>query len=373
MPGQSAASDGAHKFKATLSPILSPRAAPVPVSSRGTWCAKCQSRAHWTFECFQKSERACLQEQLSYAIAACETRQVALRQRQEDVAAQRDLHAVEMQIARNEQATLAARVEELEQHLIGVLKDESRLIDQTDKLRSELNDARNSLKACTARCEQMHQEILAAHEDKARAVASATEAAAQRAVIAAQQADARIAQAKADADAETQRCLRDSAKRFAQDIADSQMQVNEYAKRIEALQESLAEKRRELKSMEKQLADAKAEVDGRVAEAVADAEAKVKMTIKGLKKQLSDANAVTAEYKQRCEELQASALRAQLDKQASEAAAVNAAARLQAAARNFEDELEAQRTLHSAEMQMAESEHAKLALQLYELQLASAR
>ena len=292
MPGQSAASDGAHKFKATLSPILSPRAAPVPVSSRGTWCAKCQSRAHWTFECFQKSERACLQEQLSCAIAACETRQVALRQRQEDVAAQRDLHAVEMQIARNEQATLAARVEELEQHLIGVLKDESRLIDQTDKLRSELNDARNSLKACTARCEQMHQEILAAHEDKARAVASATEAAAQRAVIAAQQADARIAQAKADADAETQRCLRDSAKRFAQDIADSQMQVNEYAKRIEALQESLAEKRRELKSMEKQLADAQSKLkdtQDKITER-ATSRKEIKAKIKKIEDSLADQN-----------------------------------------------------------------------------------
>jgi hypothetical protein len=376
MPGQSASSaqsNGAQKFQSTLSPIISPRAAPSPVSSRGPWCAKCQNRAHWTFECFQKSERACLQEQLSYAIAACETRQVALRQRQEDVAAQRDLHAVEMQIARNEQANLAARVEELEQQLIGALKDERRLIEHADKLRSELNETRNSLKACTERCEEMQRELLAAREDQARAAAAATEAAAQRALIEAQQADARVAEAKADADAESKRILREAAKKFAQDIADCQLQVSEYAQRIEALQASLVERRRELRAMEKQLAEERGEVDAKVAQAVADTEARVKMTIKGLKKELSDANAVTAEYKQRCDELRATVQQAQLDKKASEAAALNAAAQLHASARKFEDELEAQRALHSAEMLVAESEQARLALQLYELQFASAR
>jgi hypothetical protein len=81
----------------------------------------------------QKGERACLQEQLSCAIAACETRQVALRQRQEDVAAQRELHAIEMLSARNEQTKLAVRIEELEQQLVGALKEERRLIDTVDR------------------------------------------------------------------------------------------------------------------------------------------------------------------------------------------------------------------------------------------------
>ena len=97
------------------------------------------------------------------------------------------------------------------------------------------------------------------------------------------------------------------------------------------------------------------------------------MTIKGLKKELSDANAVTAEYKLRCEELQASLHRATHDSQASEAAARDAAAQLHAASRHFEDELEAQRALHMAEMQNAEAEQARLALQIYELEIACSR
>ena len=374
MPGQSSANAQANRalLHGAAGP-LSPRAAPASVSSRGAWCAKCQNSAHWTFECFQKSERACLQQQLSHAIAACETRQVALRQRQEDVAAQRDLHAVEMQIARNERANLAARVEELEHQLVGALKEERRLIDNADKLRLELNECRKSLKACTERCEKLQQDLVAAHEGQVMALASASDAAAQRALVEAQHADTRIAQAKADADAEGKRCLREAAKKFALDIADSQMQVNEYAQRIDALQASLIERRRELKGVEKQLAEERAEIDAKVAKAVAEAEARVKMTIKGLKKELSDANAVTAEYKLRCEELQAGLHRATHDSQASEAAARDAAAQLHAASRHFEDELEAQRALHMAEMQNAEAEQARLALQIYELEIACSR
>ncbi len=286
---------------------------------------------------------------------------------------QRNVHTVEMQMARNEKANLTARVGELEQQLVDSLKNEQQLIDHADKLQSELNDARNALKISTERCEEMQQKLLVAHEDKVRALAAAAEAAAQSALIEAQQVDARVAQAKADADAESKRCLRDMASKFAQDIADSQVQLNEYVQRIDALQASLVERRRELRGLEKQLADEKAEFDAKVAQAVADAETRVKMTIKGLKRELSDANAVTAEYKRRCEELQASLLRAQDEKAASEAAAKNANAQLQAATRNFEDELEAQRALHSAEILMAESEQARLSLQIYELQIASTR
>jgi hypothetical protein len=95
------------------------------------------------------------------------------------------------------------------------------------------------------------------------------------------------------------------------------------------------------------------------------------MTMKGLKKELSDANAVAAEYKRRCAELQMSLLQAQQDTRAREASAAAAAAQHEAVVRNFEDELEAQRALHSAEMQLAESEQARLSMQIYELQFAN--
>lgn len=362
-----------HSGPRTLSAGASPRAARAPASPRGTWCAKCQNSAHWTFECFQRSERACLQEQLSSAIVACEKRQVALRQRQEDAAAQRELHAVEMQIARNEQASLVARVEELEGKLMGALKEERRLIDAADKMRSELHDTRKALRACTEQCDNLQQSLNAAYEDKDRALASAGEAAAQRAAIDAQAVAAQIAGAKAEADAETKRCLREAARKFAQDMMDSQMQVSDCAQRIEELQASLVERRRELRGVEKQLADEKAQTEANVAKAVAETEARVKMTMKGLKKELGDANAIAAEYKRRCAELEMSLLQAQQDAIASKAAAADAASRHETVVRNFQDELEAQRALHSAEMQLAETEQAQLAMQVYELEIASAQ
>ena len=349
----------------------SPRSARSMASSRGQWCAKCQNNAHWTFECFQQSERACLQEQLSYAIAACETRQVALRQRQEDVAAQRELHAVEMQIAVSERNNLAAHVEELERKLMSALAEERRLIDAVDKTRLELNDTRKALRARTEQCENLQQSVAAAYEDKEMALKNASEAAAQRDLINARQVEARIAEVKAEAEAETKRCLRDAAKKFAQDMVDSQTQVSEYVRTIDDLQASLVERRRELKGLEKQLGDEKADAEGKIAQAVADTEARVKMTMKGLKKELSDANAVAAEYKRRCAELQMSLLQAQQDTRAREASAAAAAAQHEAVVRNFEDELEAQRALHSAEMQLAESEQARLSMQIYELQFAN--
>jgi hypothetical protein len=349
----------------------SPRSARSLVSSRGQWCAKCQNNAHWTFECFQQSERACLQEQLSYAIAACETRQAALRQRQEDVAAQRELHAVEMQIAISERNNLAAHIEELERKLMGALAEERRLIDTVDKTRLELNDTRKALRACTDQCENLQQSLAAAHEDKEMALKNASDAAAQRALINAQQVESQIAQTKAEADAETKRCLREAAKKFAQDLVESQTQLSESARRIDDLQASLVERKRELKGLEKQLGDEKANSEAKVAQAVADTEARVKMTMKGLKKELSDANAVAAEYKRRCEELQMSLLQAQHDASAREASAAAAAAQHEAVVRNFEDELEAQQALHSAEMQLADAEQARLAMQVYELEFAN--
>jgi hypothetical protein len=57
------------------------------------------------------------------------------------------------------------------------------------------------------------------------------------------------------------------------------------------------------------------------------------------------------------------------DLKASEAAAQIAAAQHEAAIRNFQDELEAQRALHNAEMQTADAEQAKLALRVFELEL----
>jgi hypothetical protein len=324
---------------------------------------------HWTFECFQKSERASLQQQLSCAIAACETRQVALRQRQEDLAAERQLHLVESRRASEEQMKLAARIQDLELQLLDALKEERRLIDIADKLRSEVSETRSSLAACTQRCETLQRDLLAAHDDKQKALSSASEEFAKRASIDAQQSEADIARAKADADAELKRCLREAAKKFAQEAAENQVQASEHEQKLEALQSSLTEKRRELKCIEKQLADERAGAEAKTAKALAQSEARVKMTIKGLKKELSDSNAMVAEYKRRSEALQTSLLRAQHDLKASEAAAQIAAAQHEAAIRNFQDELEAQRALHNAEMQTADAEQAKLALRVFELEL----
>jgi chromosome segregation ATPase len=282
-----------------------------------------------------------------------------------------------MQLARNEQTSLAARIEELEQQLVSALTDERRLIDIADKTRLELNDTRKALRSCTEQCQHLQESLLAAHEDKEVALACVSQAAAQRALTEAQQFEDRMAEFKAAAEAETKRCVRDAAKKLAQDMTDSETQVSEYTRRIDDLQTSLVERRRELKVLERQLADERAETEAKVAKAVMDTEAKVKMTIKGLKKDLSDANALIAEHKRQCAELQNSLFQAQQVAKASETAAASAAAAAnahqEAVIRNFQDELEAQRALHSAEMQLADTEHAALAMRVYELEIAAAQ
>jgi chromosome segregation ATPase len=275
--------------------------------------------------------------------------------------------------ARNEQTKLAVRIEELEQQLVGALKEERRLIDTVDRFRVELNDCRKALRACTEQCEGLEQALLEAHDDKEKALASACETAEKRALIEAQQCDERIAKAKADADLEIKRCLKDAGKKVAKDLSESQMQLSEYAQRIDVLHASLIDKKRELKCMEKQLADEKIAAEGRVAQAVEGTEARVKMTTKVLRKELSDANAIISEYKQRCEQLQMSLFQAQHDARARESAALDAAAQHQLVIRNLQDEIEAQRALHGAEMLLADTEQAKLAMQVYELQTASAQ
>jgi hypothetical protein len=373
MPEKKSAASAHSEHAPSQVAAITSRSALAHVSPRGPWCARCHNSAHWTYECLQKGERACLQEQLSCAIAACETRQVALRQRQEDDATQRELHALEMLSARNEQKKLVARIEELDQKLVSALKEERRLIDTVDKFRLELNDCRKSLKACTERCEGLEQALLEAREDKEKALVSACEAAEKRALIEAQKCDARIAQAKADADSEIKRCLKDAGKKVDQDLTETQMQLSEYAQRIDVLQSSLIEKRRELKGIEKQLADEKIAAEARVSQAVEDTESKVKMTTRVLRKEVSDAGAIVAEYKLRCDQLQMSLFQTQHDARAREAAALDAAVQQQQLIRNLQDEIEAQRALHSAEMQLADAEQAKLTLQLYELQIASAQ
>ena len=370
MAGKSASSTGRGR---PLAAAASPRTARLAVAAQaqGPWCAKCQNSSHWTYECFQKSERANLREQLSYAIAASETRQVALRQRKDDLDAQRELHRAEMQMARDEQAKLAARIDELERNLVRALKEERRLLECMDKLRLELNDSRTSFGACVQQCEHLQERLLAAYGEKEQALTSASEAAAHQASIEAQKADAQIAQAKVDADAEVRRCLREAAHKFGQDMTASQMQTSDYAQRCDALQASLAERRREIKGLEKQLSDEREEGEGRAGKAAADTEARVKMTMKGLRKELSESSAAVAEYKQRCEALQAALLQAQLESKASAACAAAASAQHQVEMRNCHDEMEAQRALHSAEAQLAEAEQAALTMQIYELEIAA--
>ena len=109
-----------------------------------------------------------------------------------------------------------------------------------------------------------------------------------------------------------------------------------------------------------QVADEKAEAEAKTAKAFADAEARVKMTIKGVRKELGESLAAAAEckqaaaeYKQRCEALQAAVLHAQQQtqavlqqgqqqEQAAAASAAAAAARHQAEMRHLQDEMEAQ-------------------------------
>ena len=225
-----------------------PTAAAHALQHQGPWCAKCQNGLHWTYECFQKSERACLQEQLSYAIAASETRQVVLRQRKEDLDAQRELHRSEMQMARDEQAKLAQRIEDLEGGLVRALKEERRLLDCNDKLRLELSDTRTSLGACVQQCGDLQQRLLEAYAEREHATTSAREAA----CIAAQQAETQLAQAKASAEAEVRR-WREAAHALGLEVASGQEQVGDYEQRCDALQASLAERRREIKGLEKQV------------------------------------------------------------------------------------------------------------------------